>query len=238
MSVAEQIAAKGETNGNAKEQSGIDTVERKEQGKPLSFYLSPEITLAAPTTVTHRPSFFFSLLDYRDYYIGTRKRFLFIGTHFQRQGFPTFFFVLFDEYRRILSAVLFAVFSCLFIFILFVFGAFGFPIAWSTIHRHNRVRSNLIRFFFLSFLPFRCKLGTLCVLGAVGCCLSSSYFLPCFSCFFKKGCLFDSFLLILPPTLFLLFFFCLPFVSLFSASSTRRRSSVAMAPIESDLINL
>jgi hypothetical protein len=61
VSVAEQIAAKGETNGNAKEQSGIDTVERKEQGKPLSFYLSPEITLAAPTTVTHRPSFSLSL---------------------------------------------------------------------------------------------------------------------------------------------------------------------------------
>jgi hypothetical protein len=64
--------------------------EKKEQGKPLSFYLSPEITLATPTTVTHRPSFFLSLLRYRDY-IGTRKRFLFIGTHFQRQRFLTFF---------------------------------------------------------------------------------------------------------------------------------------------------
>ena len=108
--------------------------EKKEQGKPLSFYLSPEITLATPTTVTHRPSFFLSFfLSYVivTIYIGTRKRFLFIGTHFQRQRFLTFFSLL-EKHRRILSAVLFAVFSYLFYFFFMyisycLFGAFWLP---------------------------------------------------------------------------------------------------------------
>ena len=134
--------------------------EKKEQGKPLSFYLSPEITLAPPTTVTHRPSFFLSLLRYRDY-IGTRKRFLFIGTHFQRQRFLTFFFI----WKNIEGScpLFYLWFFRIYLFLLYTFpfvflGPFGFPIAWSTIHRHYRVRSNLISFFF-PFLPFSCKLG-------------------------------------------------------------------------------
>lgn len=198
VSVAEQIAAKGETNGNAKEQSGIDTVERKEQGKPLSFYLSPEITLAAPTTVTHRPSFSLSLSPtlswlHRDKAnVSSSSAPIFNG-----KDSPHFFFLLSfgEEHRRILSAVLFAAFLYLFIFIYLAFGAFGFPIAWSTIHRRNRVRSNLISFFSSLLLSFRCKLGVLC---AVGGCLS----FPCFLLFLKRDV--DSIL----STFYFLLIFC------------------------------
>jgi hypothetical protein len=216
--------------------------EKKEQGKPLSFYLSPEITLATPTTVTHRPSFFLSLLRYRDY-IGTRKRFLFIGTHFQRQRFLTFFSI----WKNIEGScpLFYLWFFRIYLFLLYTFpfvflGPFGFPIAWSTIHRHYRVRSNLISFF-SPFSPLVVSWGTLCL----RCCGMLSLFpLFLFMFFFgsfKKGCIFCSFYFFLPrPFYFLLFFFFfLTFLFLFSASSsTRRRSSVAMAPIESDLINL
>lgn len=174
------------------------TLWRERSKESLSAFICPRRSLLPPLLQLH----IVLLSLYLSYAIvttsGQGKRFLFIGTHFQRQGFPSLFFPsLF--WRRTQEDLVRSSLCGFFVFIYFyIFGLWGFWLP-NRLVDHPSTQPCAIEFnqFFFSslLLSFRCKLGVLC---AVGGCLS----FPCFLLFLKRDV--DSIL----STFYFLLIFC------------------------------